>query len=360
MQGSQKKTPDTLDAVWEKIKKAVGTKTFRGIYRTFVFLLAFVTVVVGAAYGVCAVLLLGPSPAARNILVATAMETSAARFLPYVFLSPEQVKEIVEDSAVKENPWQEVDPGIVEIPSTTDPSQEDEWADHPDGIRVENVKGPTYNGYIMIIRDPSRVYVATSSDFKTVGEPGKRIMEVYQREGAVAAINGGGFPDANGSGNGDVPTGLTFSKGTMLWGSETGTSKGVVGFNEDHVLLVGSFSGAKAYKYKMRDCVNFGPVLVMNGEPMRASSSSGSLNPRTGIGQRKDGAVLFLVLEGRIATSLGATYSDMIEVFMRYGAVNACNLDGGSSTSLIYNGEQINQSASLYGPRRLPTFFMVK
>ncbi len=344
----------------ERIVRILKGRTVRILTRSFVFLLSFVLVALAAAYGVCAVVLLGPSPAARNMLVATAMETSAARFLPYVFLSPEQVQSIVDDSAVKVDPDIEVDPGIVERPEKDDPASNDEWKDYPDGIRIENVKGATYNAYVMIIRDPSRVYVATSTDFTKVGEPGKKIMDVYQREGAVAAINGGGFPDANGNGNGDVPTGLTFSKGKMLWGSEYASSPGVVGFNEDDVLLVGSYSGAKAYKNNMRDCVNFGPVLVMNGEPMRASSSSGSLNPRTGIGQRKDGAVLFLVIEGRVATSLGATYNDMIEIFMEFGAVNACNLDGGSSTSLIYNGEQINQSASLYGPRRLPTFFMVK
>lgn len=344
----------------DRVKRILKGKTVRVIYRGFLFLFSFVMVLLAAAYGVCAVVLLGPSPAARNMLVATAMETSAARFLPYLFLSAEQVQAIVDDSAVKVDPDLEVDPGIVERPTKDDPSANDEWADYPDGIRIENVKGATYNAYVMIIRDPSRVYVATSTDFTKVGEPGKKIMDVYEREGAVAAINGGGFPDANGSGNGDVPTGLTFSKGKMLWGGEYITTSGVVGFNEDDVLLVGSYSGAKAYKNNMRDCVNFGPILVMNGEPMRASSSSGSLNPRTGIGQRKDGAVLFLVIEGRVATSLGATYNDMIEIFMEFGAVNACNLDGGSSTSLIYNGEQINQSASLYGPRRLPTFFMVK
>jgi exopolysaccharide biosynthesis protein len=346
--------------VCKKISTVTKSRVFKYVYRTFVFILSFALVAGAAAYGVCAVVMLGPSPSARNMLVATAMETSAARFLPYLFLSPEKVQSIVDDSAVKEDPDTDVNTDEIEIPSVDDPAAGDEWADYPDGIRIENVKGPTYNAYVMIIRDPSRVYVATSSNFTKVGTPGKVIMDVYEREGAVAALNGGGFHDANGMGNGDTPTGLTFSKGKMLWGSETYTDSGVVGFNKDNVLLVGRYSGAKAYKSNMRDCVNFGPVLIMNGKPMNASSSSGSLNPRSGIGQRADGAVLFLVIEGRIATSLGGTYNDMIEIFMNYGAVNACNLDGGSSTSLIYNGEQINQSASLYGARRLPTFFMVK
>lgn len=335
-------------------------KILRYAGRAVLFLTVFALYLVASAYGVCAVIFWGPSPSAGNKLVSTAMETSVGRFLPKLYFSEDQIQSIVNESGVKPvDPDAEVNDQLIVIPKTTEDVENDEWADHPDGIRIESVKGSTYNGYMMIIRDPSRVYVATATDFKH-SQPGKKIMDVYEKEGAVAAINGGGFPDANGSGNGDVPTGLTFSKGVKMWGSDYGTDSSVVGFNNENKLLVGSYSAAKAYRNGMRDCVSFGPILVMNGEPMSASSSSGSLNPRTGIGQRADGAVLFLVIEGRIPSSLGATYSDMIEVFMKFGAVNACNLDGGSSSSLLYNGEQINQSASLYGPRRLPTFFMVR
>lgn len=335
-------------------------KALRYAFRAVVFILVFSLYMGASAYGVCAVIFWGPSPSFRNSLVATAMETSVGRILPKIYFSQEQISSFVEETKVRDiDPDQEVDPTKIVIPAVTVTADDDEWADHPDGIRIEHVQGATYNGYMMIIRDPSRVYVATATDFKN-SQPGKRIMDVYEREGAVAAINGGGFPDANGSGNGDVPTGLTFSKGVKVWGSDYNSDSGVVGFDTDNRLIVGSYSAAKAYKNNIRDCVTFGPILVMNGEPMRTSGSGGSLNPRTGIGQRADGAVLFLVLEGRIPTSLGATYRDMIELFVRFGAVNACNLDGGSSTSLLYNGEQINQSASLYGPRRLPTFFMVR
>ena len=335
-------------------------KALRYAFRAVLFILVFALYLGASAYGVCAVVFWGPSPSARNSLVATAMETSVGRILPKLYFSADEIAKLVDETKVRDiDPDQEVDPSKIVIPAVTSEEDGGEWDDHPDGIRIEQVKGATYNGYMMIIRDPSRVYVATSTNFKN-GQPGKRIMEVYEREGAVAAINGGGFPDANGNGNGDVPTGLTFSKGVKVWGSDYSSDSGVVGFNTDNKLIVGTYSAAKAYKNNIRDCVAFGPILVMNGEPMTTSGSGGSLNPRTGIGQRADGAVLFLVLEGRIPTSLGATYRDMIELFVRFGAVNACNLDGGSSTSLIYNGEQINQSASLYGPRRLPTFFMVR
>ncbi|MBO4297669.1 MAG: phosphodiester glycosidase family protein, partial [Clostridia bacterium] len=78
------------------------------------------------------------------------------------------------------------------------------------------------------------------------------------------------------------------------------------------------------------------------------------------IGQRADGAVLLLVIDGRQVNSLGAGMSDLISVMLEYGAVNAANLDGGSSSRLYYNGEFINDGVAVTGSRRLATTFIVK
>jgi exopolysaccharide biosynthesis protein len=45
---------------------------------------------------------------------------------------------------------------------------------------------------------------------------------------------------------------------------------------------------------------------------------------------------------------------------LEYGAVNASNLDGGSSTLMIYRGETLNVCASVYGPRAIATSFLVR
>lgn len=109
----------------------------------------------------------------------------------------------------------------------------------------------------------------------------------------------------------------------------------------------------------LRDALSFGPAFIINGEAAEISGTGGGLNPRTVIGQRADGAVLLLVIDGRQPQSLGATYQDCIQVMQEWGAVNAANLDGGSSTQMIYQGETVNVSASLYGPRNIPTAFVV-
>ena len=126
-------------------------------------------------------------------------------------------------------------------------------------------------------------------------------------------------------------------------------------------------AAAAAAERKTENGVGFGPVLIVNGAPVDAKLLKSGLNPRTAIGQRSDGAVLLLVIDGRQVTSLGASYQDLVEVFMSYGAVNACNLDGGSSTVMLYrdpeSGEvsMVNSYSLLQEePRRMPTFFMVR
>ncbi|MCL2167081.1 MAG: phosphodiester glycosidase family protein, partial [Clostridiales bacterium] len=246
-----------------------------------------------------------------------------------------------------------------EIAAETATAILDEWADYPEGIRIEYIKGDLYRGYVMLIRDPSRVYTATSSDFRS-GQPGMKIQDAIKKEGAIAAINGGAFPDVNGVGLGDVPLGLVFSKGEMLWGSKGTTYPSVIGFDENNVLLVGSMSPETARDLHIRDALCFGPTLVVNGEAVEIKGLNGGLNPRSAIGQRADGTVILLCIDGRMPSSLGASFADLIQIMLEFGAVNASNLDGGSSSHLYYKGEAINVSSSLYGPRRLPTFFMVK
>lgn len=328
------------------------------------FLLCFFTLIlllVGGLYGVCSVVFKGPSPDARDKLVTSTLEMSAAKWVPRIFFDESEIDAIVKANSVVDSD-EITDPGLVVIPppnNSNDPSVNDEWADCPDGIKLINVRGDTYRGYLMIVRDPSKVYVATSSNFRS-GMPGLKIFEALEKEGALAAINAGGFPDLGGSGAGDVPIGLTISKGELLWGDRYSYYNGVIGFNKDNILMVGNMTGQQALDAGMRDCVCFGPILVVNGEPAQINGASGSLNPRTAIGQRADGAVLLLCVDGRMPSSLGASYADLRDIMVEYGAVNAANLDGGSSTHMYYKGEAVNVSSSLYGPRRMPTFFMVK
>ena len=87
-------------------------------------------------------------------------------------------------------------------------------------------------------------------------------------------------------------------------------------------------------------------------------------NPRTAIGQTADGRILLLTTDGRgIKNHIGANASDLIDIMCSYGAVNAANLDGGSASSMFYNGEWLQNSVTfgmVSSSWRLPTAFIVR
>ena len=56
---------------------------------------------------------------------------------------------------------------------------------------------------------------------------------------------------------------------------------------------------------------------------------------------------------------MGATMADLIDIMVEYGAVNAFNLDGGMSSSMVYNGEEIVDNANIRGDRAIPTAWVV-
>jgi len=108
--------------------------------------------------------------------------------------------------------------------------------------------------------------------------------------------------------------------------------------------------------------VSFGPPLIINGKKLITDGDGGwGVAPRTAIGQRKDGTILFLVIDGRQpGYSLGATLLDVQNILYEQGAYVAANLDGGSSTTLYFNGKVVNKPCDMLGERMIPTAFIVK
>lgn len=358
-------------------KKKKGSLLGR-IIRRF-FLLVFTTIVLLVVALCLAVNLVfkGPSVAARDLLVMTFLEPSATKWIPGLFLDEETVAAIKNGEQVEADSSDTVtDTSQVVINKDTSVSAE-EWANHPDGIRIEEYAGSTFNSYIMIIRDPSKVYLATSTEKYSTSIPGTRIDDQIETEGAIAGINAGAFLD-NGQISdvvGSVPEGLVVSHGQVKW--TTGSppnSSGFAGFNEDDILVVSkeNMTKAQAEELKIRDGCCFGPALIINGEVNQEEyNKNSSKQPRTIIGQRADGAVIFLCIDGRQPGAAGATNQEATDIMLEYGAVNACNMDGGSSTIMLYRDQyglygeagQV-QTISSYSllqerPRRMPTFWMV-
>lgn len=351
------------------------------ILRSLLVLFTMLFLVTGGLLGAIMIVEFGPSEKARDLFVVSMMETSAAQFLATSFLGQEKVDEIMAANAIQ-NTDEITDTGLVVIGGKKDgsvsvdggdktndtsgekdiiPGSKGQEADPDgDGIDIVDVVGSTYRGKMMIVYDPTRVFVGVSGEF---GEDkyGKTINEIYgSYDNIVAGINGGGWDDRPGHGTGGEPYGIVMSQGEVLWGGPLSTSWECCAITNEGKLIVGTFSIQKAIEMGVTDAAKYGPTLIVNNVPTESLGTGGGLNPRTAIGQRADGAMLLLVIDGRQSNSLGASLVDIQDVMLKFEAVNAYNLDGGSSTSMLYRGEHINSNASLIGLRKMCTAFLVR
>lgn len=353
----------------------------RFLLRVVLVLLVTISLVIGAVFVLFDSIFNGPSQAACELLTMSLAKSSGTFWIPAFFMGEERAAEIMAGDKELEPP--EDISGKVEIDSNGAlNSDSDEWANYPDGIRIETYQGGTYTAHIMIVRDPSTVKLVTSYKYSggeafstTLG--GQRItnmMEIHVPE-AIAGINAGAFYD-DGTSNlivGSVPQGLVISGGEVVWKSGKAPFEGFVGFNENNQLVVAtSMTAARAEELNIRDGCEFGPVLIVDGVVNEeAYNNESGFNPRTAIGQRADGAVIMVCIDGRQMGSIGGNFADIIDIMVEYGAVNACNLDGGSSSVMMYrdnygrygeagNVVMINSYSLLQEqPRRMPTFFLV-
>lgn len=319
--------------------------------------LAFIVL---AAVGVVFLLLKGPSQTAKTIFAVSCYETSAMKWVPKMFISQKEYDEIINSTRMVE-----VDDGTVSDTSMVDVPQENVSQD----IEVQDVVGSSFKGKLMIVHDPSRVFLGTVDSF---GEfQGEVVQDIAARyEGVIGGVNGGDFLDAGSYSYTALPLGLIISGGQIVYQDEGYDTYHIAGFTEDNRFFMGQVTAEEAINtYHIRDCVftvhETGPFLVMDGEAMinevpDSATYGGGKNPRTAIGQRADGAVLLLVVDGRQADSLGATFKDLAYAMLEYGAVNACAMDGGTSSQMVYQGEVINHPYSPTGPRKCPDAWLVK
>lgn len=341
-----------------------GLLGFLGKLMLFVVETALLLVI--AAYGVMFVLAKGPSTTARDLFVMSVRETSAVGFLANFFFTDEEIAMIESGGEEQVNEYVETDTSLITVTKPTEAPEDqdqgpvpDAWGyvdEDGDGIIVEPVSGEGFTGYMMIVLDPSRVIMGSLPN--SYGGQGYTVAQMVEKFDAVAGVNAGGFEDPDGRGNGSTPSTMTVYEGKVYYASK-GNQDGFVGFDSNHIMHVGKFTEAQIKERDIQYGVAFGPVLVVNGESADRSKLASGINPRTAIGQRSDGAVLLLVIDGRQTISLGCTWLDLVDIFLEFGAVNACNLDGGSSTLMWYQGDYINNCASVVGIRPVPTTFLV-
>ena len=340
-------------------RKAYKVSTGRKISHVLAVIGVTLAFIVVLCFLACWILIKGPSEYAKNIFTNTCNETSAMKWIPRMFLSEEEVQSIIQSSQLAT-----VDEGTVANLDLIDTTA----SDVTQPIEIVDITGPSYKGKLMIVHDPSKVFLGTIPEFyEGSGEVVADIITHY--DGAIAGINAGDFIDMGSYSYTAMPLGAVISNGEVVF-QDSGYDAvyHLTGFTSDNKFFIGNITLNEAIEMGVRDAVYnahlTGPFLVMDGEALinevpDSATYGGGKNPRTAIGQRADGSVLLLVIDGRQANSLGATFVDLAKVMQEQGAVNACAMDGGTSTQMVYYGEVLNNPYSPTGPRKCPTAWLV-
>lgn len=312
------------------------------------------------------------SPSAKRTFVTTMLETGQLKFLVSWFVPSAEVQEIVNANSMAKLD-DDVDAALI----TFEPFEDNEQDPEAKDLEVIEISGRTYTAKLIKVRDPSRISLATIYPWR---ENGVTLEELAQQSGALAAINGGIYDSTNNSGG--RPYGVIVSNGEIQH-NQPSEYPGLVlvGFDNDSILQIIDIDGmtptqlealveekgirdAVTFQEEASDANNHFVQLIINGNPRGMNGVGSGLNPRTAIGQCADGSVLLLVTDGRGKNGhLGASAADLIEIMTQYGAVNAANLDGGSSTCMYYDGEYLMTSVTFYYSNsswKLPAGFIVK
>ena len=318
----------------------------------------------------------------RTIWIETAMSTWHHQWLATRFFPEEIINEVLLGVATDENVQgggDALSTGEAEPPRMPQPAPEPERIDIlnqknltvggkdyagntvlvndiAEGLVISEIVGTGYRGKIMLVDDPSRVYLGTT---RYKNQTGERILDMMANYGAIAGINASGFKDPDGEGNGGIVVGNSCSQGEF-WGDHVGYYGSIV-LTTDNKLVVGNISTWSTYT-NIRDGIQFSPVLIADGYKQVYGSAGYGLQPRTAIGQRPDGVIAMLIIDGRDVTwSVGCTVGDMADILAAYGVINAACCDGGASSVLAYNGEVITKNCSLNPSlgRILPNAFLV-
>ena len=340
----------------ETVKKTRPKKKKHIFGRFMAFLGLTLLCVVLTLAGVVWVALKGPSPTMTGAVCNSLRETSALRWIPGLFLSEEELDSYLLKST-EDLETDQVNTSLIHIAE----ARQSETGPETPYLELVDIAYGTCRGKLLIVREPKSIILGTSGSFGV--DPGLQLTDMVKKYNGLAGTNAGGFIDNNGLGNGGTPTGMVISEGEILYG-EASTRYNVIGLDKDGVLLVGTMTGREALDRGMKYGVSFvthdgiASSLIINGEVQTQNCGPG-VNPRTAIGQREDGAILLLVLDGRSSKTLGATLENVVDIMLQYGAINAGNLDGGSSSVMVYGDEIINNCASVTGPRGIPTGFIV-
>ncbi|EJE7234389.1 TPA: phosphodiester glycosidase family protein [Clostridium botulinum] len=332
----------------KEIKRRKNRKKKKKSFIGRLFLFLVYEVIVGGIFSLL-IAFYGPFHNVKSTLVGTAMATYKHQYIATTFLSKDEINKIlnkdkgISNSNLKENY------GDIKIKNK-----------YGNSVERYDINTAKFDGYILEIKNPQKVKIGYT---KYMGKMGERTSKMAERHGAVAAVNGGGFRDISSTGKlwtgtGAYPEGLVISNGKVIYNDFKPSQKAnITAFTKEGLLVVGDHTVDELLKMGVVEALSFRNTLIINGKPIPYNEG---INPRTAIGQKQDGTIVLLVIDGRRGIKQGATLEEVENILLQRGVVNASNLDGGSSSTMYYKGKVINRPCNWDGERTVATSIYVE
>ena len=285
-------------------------------------------------------LLYGPYDNFRTWLISTAMSTMNHQYLCKWFYNDDEILKVIKGNYIVEVN-EETNTDLIDMKEeiTYDNEYEEQILKHnkDEKYKIIELEVNGQKGYLAAIYDPSMVKVSVT---KSLGVKGQLVTKMAEDNKAMLAVNGGGFYDPGNNSTGGMPTGVTISNGKVITDNNYSSytqSGGIIGItNDNKLVLIKGATAQKALNMNVRDGVSWGPFLIVNGKKSFIKGNGGwGYAARTAIGQRSDGIILLLVINSNSSRTKGADMVDLTDIMDKYGAINAANLDGGTSTVMV-------------------------
>ena len=348
----------------KRARKNKKTEKHRGIRRFFtgIFTLGSIGIITGLT------LLYGPWSNFREWLITTAMTTMTHQYFATWFYDDDIINDVLNRNKVVEIN-EDTDINSINFATLNEIEYANEYEKQilerdpkNNDYKIIEISEKKFDGYLVAVYEPHRIQTVCT---KQLGKSGQYLTTMAEDNDALIAINGGGFDDPNFNSTGGSPLGVTICNWAYASQAQYSGAGGIIGFTRANKLILTSKVSVKEAKEKdIRDAVTFGPFLIVNGKASSVVGNGGwGTAPRTAIAQRTDGIVLFLIVDGRTASKPGADMDDLIKVLKRYGAYNAANLDGGTSSVLVVNNTIVNDptdSSGAHKTRPISTGFILK
>lgn len=340
----------------DQTKEKIENKGFRPL----VFFMGIIYIIIFLGISTPLVLFFGPYENTRKVFISTLLGTRHA-YLLTDFISQEKINEILginkDSEESKEGTTDNIETDLNKIKVKYTSGNE---------ITRYDIHTDRYTGYILEIKNPLGVKVAMT---KYLGKMGQKTSDMAEEHNAIAAINGGSFVDKSSdgtlyAGTGAEPGGFVISGGKVIYPKtniKRNNVENVIAFTKEGQLIVGDHTLDELLKLGVQEAMCFRrPNIIINGQRQVKDKMSDGLNPRTAVGQKEDGTVIFLVIDGRKITAPGASLYDVQQIMLDRGAINAGALDGGYSSTMYYKGEVINSPNAWDGERSVATAFYVE